>query len=332
MRVELPGVRQWRHDLTGCLHVALGALLSFHGCDPVEVLGANWEFSYRGGALRREEYFLPGDHESLLSGLAPYHPVSSRWHEPAGAAAAWDEVRGAVSGGRPVAVAVDNFFLPFRPAFGDVHTNHLITVYGFDDEQDEVLVADAVPPRFRGPIRTADLSRARDSANQVRHERDMFFTGNPIGNRWLDIEVAGLLPAFDVTLVRQATSGNLARFRRGGLAGQRAFLADVADRLAAGQPEAVDEAFVVAGPVLAITALHAHWLARAGTRFACARLLEAARSVDRVAHHWSAIRITVASDRDDPGRAARSLRARAVALANDHERAIGILEEAAELL
>ncbi|HUD37195.1 MAG TPA: BtrH N-terminal domain-containing protein [Streptosporangiaceae bacterium] len=334
MRVELTGVGGWRHELTGCLHVTLGALLSFHGLDPVEVLGANWEFSHVPGLLRREEYFLPGEHESLLSGLAPYHQVSSRWHEPADAESAWPEVREAVAAGRPVAVAADNFYLPFRPAFADVHTNHLVTVYGFDDEKGEALVADAVPPRFRGPLSLADLSAARGSANQVRHDRDMFFTDNPIGHRWLDIEVGVPRPAFDQEFIRGVTASNAKRFRRRGatgyvgLTGQQAFLAAIADRLAAGLGDAVDEAFVVAGPVLAMTALHARWLASAAARFSCPQLLEAARAVDRVAHHWTAVRIIAAAGRDDLDRAARSLSARAVALASDHERAISLIEDA----
>lgn len=334
MRVELAGIGRWRHDLVGCLHVTFGALLSFHGLDPVDVLGANWEFSHEPGLLRREEYFLPGEHESLLSGLAPYHPVSSRWHEPADAESAWTEVRGAVAAGRPVAVAVDNFYLPFRPAFSDVHTNHLVTVYGFDDELNEVLVADAVPPRFSGPISIADLNAARGSANQARHDRDMFFTDNPIGHRWLDIEVGAHMPALDQDFLRGATAANATRFSEGGttrysgLGGERAFLAAIADRLETGLDDAVDEAFVVAGPVLAATALHACWLAGAAARFNCPALLEAARAVDRVAHHWTAIRIIAAAGRDDLAGAARSLRARADTLISDHERAIGLIEDA----
>jgi hypothetical protein len=94
----------------------------------------------------------------------------------------------------------------------------------------------------------------------------------------------------------------------------------------------VDEVFVIAGPVLATTAMHAHWLARAASTFAEPALLEAARSVERVAHHWAAIRITVASGRGDLARAAASMRARAAVLAQDHERALGLIRRATAFL
>lgn len=340
MRVELDGIRYWRHDLTGCLHITMGVLLGFHGLDPLEVLGAGWGFYYDPRDLRREEYYFPCRQDSLLAGLAPYHPVTSRWHQPEDAEAGWREVRDAVAAGSPVGVAVDNFQLPFRPAYQDVHTNHLVTVYGFDDERGEALVTDPVPPRFTGPIDIAVLTRARTSPNPVAGERDMFFTGNPIANRWLEVEAPRALPAFDREFVGDVIARNLRAYRAGddagdadpgvyqGLAGERRFLGAIADKLAAGRSEAADEGFVVAGPVLAVTGLHADWLARAARIFGDARLVEAARAVERVAHHWSAFRIAVATARQDPQAAAEPLRTRADALATDHERALDLLDRA----
>jgi hypothetical protein len=333
MRVELPGIGHWRHDLAGCLHSVMAVLLRQRGADPLAVLGAGWGFALDPDDVRREEYYLPHRRGSLLAGLAPYHPVSSRWHSPTGPDAGWQEVRARVAAGEPVAVAVDNFHLPFRPAYRDVHTNHLVTVYGFDDERGEVLVADPVPPRFQGPITLAELRAARDSANPVRHDRDMFFTDNPIGNRWLEVSLDGDLPPFDRDLVRRVVAGNAAAFREpadadSGLAGQSRFLARTADGLAAGRQDAVDTGFVVAAPVLAVTAVHADWLAAAARRDGNARLREAARAVDRVAHHWTAVRILVATARSDPRAAAEPLRRRARRLTGDHERALALLDRA----
>jgi hypothetical protein len=335
MRIELPGIRYRRHDLTGCLHVTMAVLLGFHGLRPLEVLGAAWGFDYRPDRLRREEYYVPGGQDALLAALAPYHPLTSRWHTPADAAAGWREVRAAVAAGRPVAVAVDNYHLPFRPAYQDVHTNHLITVYGFDDERGTALVIDPVPPRFQGAIAIDALTAARDSGNPVEHGRDLFFTGAPIGNRWLEIEVTGEMPDFEPSWLREVTERNAAAFRAdapggrySGLAGQERFLLDIAERLAAGSTEAIDEAFLVAGPALAVTGMHAEWLAHAAREFDAPRLREAARHVDRVAHHWTAVRIIVGAARSDPASAAGTLRARARALVTDQMRALERIDRA----
>jgi hypothetical protein len=344
VRVELDGIRYWRHDLTGCLHITMAALLGYHGLDPLEVLGAGWGFFYDPRELRREEYYFPCRQKSLLGSLAPYHGVSSRWHQPEDAEAGWREVREAVASGRPVGVAVDNFQLPFRPAYQDVHTNHMITVFGFDDERGEALVTDPVPPRFTGPLDISVLTRARTSPNPIAGERDLFFTANPIANRWLDIEPPTQVPEFDRDFLREVIAANLRGYREGGddgddgsgtdpatyqgLAGERRFLDDIADKLAAGRTEAADEGFVVAGPVLATTGLHADWLARAGRIFGDARLIEAARAVERVAHHWSAFRIAVATAREAPPDAAGPLRTRAATLVADHDRALDLLDRA----
>jgi Butirosin biosynthesis protein H, N-terminal len=329
VKAEIEGIGYWRHELTGCLHVAMGVLLKHRGHDPLEVLGAHWGFYHDPADLRREEYYFPARRGSLLADLAPYHPVSSQWHA-ATAAEAWPRVRDTIASGQPVAVAADNYHLPFRPAFRDVHTNHLIVVYGFDDARAEALVADPVPPSYQGPVSYAELAAARGSDNPVRHGRDLFFTDNPIGNRWLTIETADAMPAFDQDFVAAAVGRNLADFGGtvsgtvgyAGTEGQRRFLDDIAAKLAAGDEAAVDEAFVVAGPMLAQTALHASWLSRAARDFADPGLAEAARRVERVAHHWSAVRIIVASSRARPASAAGQLRRRAAALADDHWRAI----------
>lgn len=328
MRVDLGPVGRWRHDLSHCLHTTAGALLEFHGLDPVRVLGAGWGFTHRPGDVRREEYFFPGT-GTLFADLAPHHRISSTWHTPADAEQGWREVRAALIAGTPVAVAADNFHLPFRPAYRDVHTNHLLTVFGFDDESGEVLVADPVPPAFQGAISLETFTAARDSGNPIRHDRDMFFTANPIGNRWLDLTVDSEQPAFDLDFVRHVLTVNAARFDGGavepdlltGLAGLRHVLDDHLDRYAE-DPVAVDDLFILVGPILAVTGLHAEFLTDAGNTFGDAGLLELARAVDRVAHHWSALRIAVATGRPDRPAAVPALRTRANALLTSYETAL----------
>jgi hypothetical protein len=307
MRVVLPGIRPFRHDLGHCLHTTFGVLVGFHGLDPLYALGSGWGFNYRLDDVRREEYYFPCLNGSLLACLAPHHPLVSYWHQPADAAQGWDDVRAAVSAGQAVAVAADNFHLPFRPAFRDVHTNHLLAVYGFDDDEAIVYVADPVPPRFDGPITIDALTKARDSSNPIKHDRDLFFTANPIANRWLSVELTGPPPTLDLDFVRRALMSNLDDYSSGavdgpamqGMAGLRHFLTACLS-LIPDEPYRIDEMFIVAGATLAITGLHADFLAESGRRLNLPRLAELGREVDRVAHHWTALRIGVANARSAP--------------------------------
>jgi len=335
MKVILNPVPPWRHQLAGPLHGCAATLLGFHKAEPLEVLGTGWVFYYRRGDVRREEYYFPcRPGMSLLGSLAPHHPLSSRWHEPDDADQAWEEVRAQVAAGQPVAVAVDSFHLPFRPAYQDVHTNHLIIVYGFDDHDGTVWVLDAVPPHFDGVITAHQLAVARGSANPARHSRDMFFTDNPITWRWLEAEVAmDRLPSFDRGTIRHMLTENLngsaappAYGAYEGLAGQTAFLNHMTEELADGGMIA-DELFVVAGAVLAATALNADWLRLAGHRFGLPVLCELGRQVDRVAHHWTAIRIMAALSRDGTITADR-LHRRGRELRTDQERVLAEIEQA----
>jgi Butirosin biosynthesis protein H, N-terminal len=316
MKTVISGVRPWRHDLAGCLHACAGTLLDQQGVPALEALGARWGFYYPPGDFRQEEYYFPcRPGASLLTSLAPYHPVSSRWHTPVDAEQGWAEVRSLVASGVPVAVGVDNYWLPFRPAYQDVHANHLVVVYGFDDEAGTVRVMDTVPPRFDGDLPLEVLTAARGSGNEAHHDRDMFFADSAIGHRWLSVSVdRGRLRGADRATVAGYLCRNLAEFAapdddqdHDGLAGLESFLRGMEERLSGGG-EIADELFVVAGGALAVTALHADWLSAAGLAVGVARLRDVGRSVERVAHHWTALRIAAALTRKgevSPGRLRR---------------------------
>lgn len=326
MRVELDGVRAWRHDMAGCLHACVATLVDHAGFDPLEVLGGNWQFYYRAGDVRSEEYYFPRPpNRSLLASLAPHHPIESRWRWPDSPEQGWQQVREQVLAGTPVAVAVDNFEVPFRPAYQDVHSNHLVIVYGFDDERQTVSVLDAIPPFFSGELPLRTLTAARDSKNRSVHARDMFFADNPIGNRWLQMLIArpprrSDAPAEFLTRNLQQFCAVPAPNSYGGRDGIAQFLADMCDRLEAGR-NVVDELFVVAGVALAGTAIHADWVAETGRRLGLPGWPELARQITRLAHHWSALRILASLTRSGPtGRSqvdvARLRHRRAVLLAD----------------
>jgi hypothetical protein len=336
VKALITNVRPWRHDLAGCLHACLVTLLEQRGLSALSVLGAAWTFRHFPGEVRREEYYYPcAPGQSLLEAIAPYHPMRSRWHDPADAVIGRREVHHAVETGVPVAVAVDNYHLPFRPAYQDVHSNHLIVVHGFDEDRGTVTVLDAIPPAFHGEIRIDELTAARDSGNPAVHDRDMFFTGIHIGNRWLSVELDADptdLPPLDRARVGQIIAANLAGFATPpndgaylGLPGQEAFLQGAVERLAKGE-DVTDELFVAAGAVLPCTALHADWLTLAGRAVHAPGLLERAREVERIAHHWSAVRIMAALTRDGRMTCERLAR-RAHALQKDHEAVLVNLEQ-----
>src|SRR6185312_7338475 len=108
----------------------------------------------------------------------------------------------------PVIVAVDNFYLPFRPAYQDIHAGHLIIVYGFDEESELVYVLDSMPPAFMGPIALADLKAARSSLNPTDN-RDDFFSNAPVANRWLEINFNAPSPQLTRTWVANVIHANL---------------------------------------------------------------------------------------------------------------------------
>jgi len=336
MSVVLPEIEYWRHDLSSCLQDCLATLLIQRGHDPVPALGAAWDFYYPPGDFRPEEYYYPCRWDGLAESVLPYHPVTSRWRTPPGPGAAWAEVRAEVEAGRPAIVAVDNYHLPFRPAYGDVHTNHLVIVYGFDDDASVAHVIDSKPPRFRGSVRMDDLSAARGSANPAHHDRDLFYTQRPIEGRWLEVRVGGDFPELTPEWVRTVVERNVERFldREGdgafsGLTGLRDYLADVADRAGeADGPRVMDELYVVGWAAQQCAGLHADFLAAAGRRLGRPRLAELGRDVDRLAHHWSDLRMLGAHCRAEPAAAAGRIRARTVQLVSDTQRALARMEGA----
>lgn len=329
MKVELDGVRPWRHDLAGCLHACVGTLVDHAGFTPLEVLGSSWRFYYRPGDLRSEEYYFPcPDGQSLLASLAPHHPIESRWQRPSDAEQGWHQAREQLLSGVPVVVAVDNFELPFRPAYQDVHSNHLVVLRGFDDERQTVSVLDAIPPFFSGELPIAVLTAARNSANRSAHARDMFFADDPIGNRWLQLVVEQAPVEVDPASYLAA---NLQDFEADsepgsyrGRDGIARFLADMCDRLEAGDSIA-DELFVVSGVALATTAVHADWVADTGRRQRLPGWPELARQISRTGYHWTAVRILAALSRDGDVAVAR-LRARRAMVLAELDRTLAAVE------
>jgi hypothetical protein len=299
MRVVLSPVDFWFHDLVSCLHDCLGTVLAYYGHDPILTLGANWEFYHSPNEVSREEFYHPLPRPTLAESLMPFHPVTSAWHGSDDAHAAYQDLKNVVAAGKPAIVAEDNFYIPFRPAFGDVHAAHLLVMYGFDEETDEVYVLDSTPPNFKGAIKVQDFLTARSSKNPVVGERDFFFAGAAIDNRWLEIEVGAPFPELSRPWVTEVVAGNLRRFHAAGngkvfsgAAGLARYLRSICERAAG--PEggrALDEMYTVSWVAQAAAGLHADFLMEVGRRLGWYELAEAGRHVDALANSWTGLRM-----------------------------------------
>lgn len=332
---RLPRMELWRHDLVGCLHTSIASVLLFHGHDPTVVLGAAWDFYYPPGDARPEEYYYPCRWGSLVESLAPFHPVSSRWYVPGDPGEAWTRVRDSVTHGEPSIVAVDNYFLPFRPAYRDVHSAHLVVVYGYDDEGNQTYVLDAVPPAYKGPLSLDELDAARGSGNVVENDRDWFFAGSAIEHKILELTFGDSFPELTPEWVGGVLDDNVARFARdddaayAGRPGLARYARAVIERCHGGEGEdALEELFAVGGIALDSTALHAEFLYAASRRLGIEPLARLGRRVDRLAHHWTAIRIHAAKGRWAADAMAPRLETRFAALLADQD---AVLAEAAAM-
>ena len=190
-----PEPELWYRDLVSCLQATFGSVLARAGADPLSVLGAGWRFLHRPGDVRSEEFYYPcpaskSGEIDLGSALAPHHELHSRWWQPADENDVWREVRETLADDRLVIAAVDNFHLPFRPAYGDVHAAHLVVVYGLDETRGVVYVSDAMPPAFRGAVRSRSsaaagvrrirpMSRIRSSAMRRSADAALMFVSTP---------------------------------------------------------------------------------------------------------------------------------------------------------
>jgi hypothetical protein len=304
-----PEPELWYRDLISCLQATFGSVLARAGTDPLTVLGAGWRFLHLPGDVRSEEFYYPcpagesggGD---LGAALAPHHELHSRWWQPADEDNPWREVCETLAGNRLVIAAVDNFHLPFRPAYGDVHAAHLVVVYGLDEVRGLVYVSDAMPPAFRGAVPIEAFARSWSSANPT-DAQDAFFSDSRIGRRCLDVrcdaspppmtpELLGGFLRTDVNAFTTATSA------RTGLAGFDEFAEELLDRCRAGDATALRELYPFGWGMQAQAALHGELLRQCGRKWSDPALSGAGRAVEAVAHAWTGLRITGAHGLRDP--------------------------------
>lgn len=308
-----PEPELWYRDLISCLQATFGSLVARAGADPLVVLGAGWRFLHVPGDVRSEEFYYPcppdesGGAEfgtDLGAALAPHHDLHSRWWQPADADDLWREMRETLADDRPVIAAVDNFHLPFRPAYGDVHAAHLVVVYGLDEVRGVVYVSDAMPPAFRGAVPIEAFLRAWGSANPT-DVQDAFFSDSRIGRRCLDVRLDAPHPPLTPERLGEFLRTDVEAFTtttsaRTGLAGFDEFAKELLDRCNAGEASALRELYPFGWGMQAQASLHGELLRRCGQEWGDPALAGAGRAVESVAHAWTGLRITAAHGHGDP--------------------------------
>ncbi|MFG2947056.1 BtrH N-terminal domain-containing protein [Streptomyces adustus] len=336
-----PEPEWWYRDLVSCLQSTFGSVLIREGADPLAVLGAGWRFLHLPGDVRSEEFYYPCPADAsggtdLGAALAPHHELHARWWQPADENDVWREVRAALADNRLVIAAVDNYHLPFRPAYGDVHAAHLVVIYGLDETRGVVHVCDAMPPAFRGAVPIEKFLLSWGSANPT-DVQDAFFSDSKIGRRCLDVRLdappAPLTPELLGRWLRTDVDGfTTAGPARTGLAGYDAFAAELLERCRAGDADALRELYPFGWAMQAQASLHGELLRRCGREWDDPALAGAGRAVEAVAHAWTGLRFTGAHGLEDPSAAASDIAHHATTLRGAYVRAVAAVGAAAARL
>lgn len=339
--IIVPEPELWYRDLISCLQATFGSLLARAGADPLTVLGAGWRFLHVPGDVRSEEFYYPcpggmSGHADLGAALAPHYELHSCWWQPADEDDPWREVRETLADDRLVIAAVDNFHLPFRPAYGDVHAAHLVVVYGLDEVRGLVYVSDAMPPAFRGAVPVEAFLRSWGSANPT-DVQDAFFSDSRIGRRCLDVRLDAPPPPLTPELLGSFLRTDVAAFTtaasaRTGLAGFDEFAGELIGRCRAGDATALRELYPFGWGMQAQASLHGELLRRCGSQWGDPALAGAGRAVEVVAHTWTGLRITGAHGLSDPRAVAADIAHHATRLRGKYATAVDTVSAAAARL
>ena len=343
-------VQMWYRDPLSCLQATIATVLLHAGVEPLPVLGLGWEFRYVPGDVRPEEFYYPSrPHGDLVRSLAPHHPVASNWWRPADEGDPLDEIVDRLRRNELVIAAVDNYHLPFRPAFRDVHAAHLLVVYGVDRRAGEVYVSDAMPPAFQGGVPVDHFLRSWDSENPP-DVQDAFFSDARIGRRCLSVRLTAPIPHVDRAALRAALRANLRMYGDEdvppdapaapaapgpawtGLDGLRRYIDHLTTTAESGAEGALAELYPFGWGMQAQSYLHGELLARYGLDWAVPELSEAGRAVTSVAYAWTGLRMTGAHGRARPRSAVGALILHSRRLRQRYATAVEAVQRAADAL
>ncbi len=332
-------LEQWYHDPLNCLHTTVATVLMARGADPLQVLGRNLGFVHLPGEVTSEEFYYPATSPNgVLGDLAPFHGIHSRWWRPDSHDVIGQLYEALVQDELLVA-AVDNFHLPYRPAFHDVHAAHLVVIDGLDEGRQTLSISDAQPPVWRGHVELAPFLSAWGSANPA-DEQDAFFSSSGIEYRCLRITIdddfhpmthdelrltietnlAGLsgqgqrAPDLAVTDASTDSAGALT-----GIPGLAVYLDELVAAAADGKAEALSDLYAMAWPLQAQGFMHGRLLTWASAEWADPRLAVIGRSSHAIASAWTNLRVLGAHLVETPQQQNSQLRRRAQQLRQAYE-------------
>jgi hypothetical protein len=292
---------QWYEDPLSCLQTTLGSILLEHGLRPVEVLGLACEFAFAPEDVMCEEFYFPARSESgLAADLCPYHDVESTWTSVTNS----NDLIELIETHSSVIVAVDNYHLPFRPAYHDVHAAHLVVVAAWHrtvDDDVEFYVSDAQPPRFQGWLSEEHMMNAWTSGNPADHQ-DVFFSSRAIGGRVLTAKVRSQPSELTAGQFTKGIEGNLHRWTTSevgesdrmwtGRAGLLRFVEWLHER--SDDPAELRPAYTFGWAMQAQAFLHQRLAQEFGHRANSPYLAGTAMAADRVVSAWSNLRLLCA--------------------------------------
>ncbi len=150
------------------------------------LLGARWGFGYPAEDARSalSEYSFPlspRPYVAMLKARTGLHVTPHATPEA-------DALHAHLASGRPAVVAVDSYFLPYRPAFRRVHSHRTI-IAKRGRRADEVWVVDSWMPVYEGPLPLADLERSRHSDVPLDAASEPVYAGVPVQGEWFSVTV-----------------------------------------------------------------------------------------------------------------------------------------------
>jgi hypothetical protein len=179
------------------------------------MLGARWSFELPipGDRASLCEYSIPGDLVDTLARRTGLHISEHDGSEP---------LDPHLRRGDTLIVAVDSFYLPYRPAYGRVHSGRTVLIKA-GAFRDQVWIEDRWQPVYAGPMERRVLEPARYSPVPQDRLREPIFAGRIINGDWFSVELEDR-PLADVrawsteilaNLVQEGIAGiaRLARFR-----------------------------------------------------------------------------------------------------------------------
>jgi len=147
-------------------------------------LGLRWSFGLPASGLEAiPEYGLPLNPEPILAALERRGGIRIVRHEGDGEVSLYDHL----AAGRPAIVAIDAFYLPFRPAYGRVYSSRTVRASGTGGA---IRIQDLWGPPAEGTVSREILETARFSSVPLDVDREPLFSGNPVGGVWFSVEAA----------------------------------------------------------------------------------------------------------------------------------------------